>query len=203
MLLDELARIIEVKDADVGRIRSFLQAQIVNGKATSATHFVLGLDAFSRGNGAETRLHWEQAFLLEPGAAIVANNLAWILAHGDCPDLTRAVALADRAVEQQPKQPRFRSTRAFVLMKLKRWPEALTDLEAALAADPNSVQTHRDLAEVHKKLGSSELSSRHRNRAAVLERSAAEIRARREPHTPGQFALTKNNSFSMARPNSS
>ena len=123
-LLDELARIIEVRGADVGRIRSFLQAQIVAGKATSAIHSVLGLDAFSRGNGDETRLHWEQAFRLEPGAAMVANNLAWILAHGDSPDLTRSLALADRAVKHRPEEPRFRGTRAFVLMKLKRWPEA-------------------------------------------------------------------------------
>ena len=111
-----------------------MQARIVDGKATSATHFVLGLDAFSRGNSDDARLHWEQAFRLEPNAAIVANNLAWMLAHGDCPDLTRALELANRAVEHRPKQPRFRGTRAFVLLKLNRWPEALTDLEASLAS---------------------------------------------------------------------
>ena len=62
-------------------------------------------------------------------------------------------------------------------MKLKRWPEALTDLEASLASDPNSVQTHQDLAEVYKALGSSELSLRHRDRAAVLEQTPIQNQA--------------------------
>ena len=172
-LLDELARIIEVGGTDVGRIRSVMQARIVDGKATSATHFVLGLDAFSRGNADLARLHWEQAFRLEPNAATVANNLAWTLAHSNCPDLIRALELANRAVEQQPRQPRFRGTRACVLLKLKRWPEALTDLEASLASDPDSIQTHLDLADVYEKLGSTELSSQHRDRAAVLKQAAS------------------------------
>jgi tetratricopeptide (TPR) repeat protein len=193
-LLYDLAKIIELRGADVGRIRSLLQAWIVDGKATAAIHFVLGLDAFSRGKGDEAKLHWEQAFRLEPNAAMVANNLAWMLAHGDCPDLTRALELANRAVEHRPKQPRFRGTRAFVLLKLKHWPEALTDLEASLAADPNSVQTHQDLAEVYERLGSSELSSQHRKRALALGQSAVRDRAPNDATDTGLARLNQEHS---------
>ena len=191
MLIEGLARSIEVGGADVGRIRAAMQARLVDGKATSATHLVLGLDAFSRGDANEARVHWEQAFRIEPTAPIIANNLAWLLAHAEQPDLARALELANRAIEQRPKQPRFRGTRASILMKLKRWPEALADLELSLAADPRSVETHLNLAEVYQKVGSSELASQHRARAAVLKQAAASSRRQNGPQSIAKEALTK------------
>jgi tetratricopeptide (TPR) repeat protein len=173
VLLDELARVIQGGAADLGQIREIMSKQIVDGKSTPATHFVLGLDAFSRGKVDEARLHWEQAFRLDPSAALVANNLAWLLANAKDPDLKRALELADRAVERRPKQPRFRGTRGLVLMKLQRWSEALTDFEASLAGNPDSPQTHSSLAEVYEKLGSKDLAARHRERVKELEKAAA------------------------------
>ena len=169
-LLDRLADAVRTGGPEVDRVRSVLQAQLTDGKATPTTHFVLGLDAFSRGRGDEARLHWEQAFRLDPGMPIVANNLAWVLAHADPPDLTRALELADRAVQRQPNNLHFRGTRGVVLMKLRRWPEALTDLEAELAGNPDRVETHLALAQVYENLGSPELTSRHRDRAKAVQK---------------------------------
>ncbi len=177
VLLDKLAGIILVGGSEVGRIRSILQAQLTDGKATATIHFLLGLDAFSRGRSDEARLHWEQALRLDPNAAIVANNLAWVLANAESPNLTRALELAERAVEARPKQPSFRGTRGIVLMKLRRWPEALTDLEAALAGDPNSGELHVVLAQVYEKLGSPELASQHRDRATRLKQAVGQAPA--------------------------
>ena len=172
-LLDQLAAIIRIGGADMGRARSILQTQLTDGKATVATHFLLGWDAFSRARGVEARLHWDQAFRLAPNSAVLANNLAWVLAANEPQNLTRALELANEAVKRKPKQPDFHHTRGIVLMKLKRWPEALTDLEAALTGCPDSVETHVALAEVYDQIGSAELASHHRDRAAAQTKQAA------------------------------
>ena len=100
----------------------------------------------TRGRNDEARLHWEQALRLEPEMGVVANNLAWVLAHDEPPDLTRALELAERAVQSKPSDSRFRGTRGVVLMKLGRSSEAITDLEAELAGNPNRSSTHLALA---------------------------------------------------------
>jgi tetratricopeptide (TPR) repeat protein len=172
-LLDQLAAIIRVGGEDIGRARSILQSQLTAGKATVTTHFLLGWDAFSRGRGDEARLHWEQAVRLAPDSAVLANNLAWVLASAQPADLTRALELANRAIERKPNQPDFHHTRGIVLMKLERWPEALTDLEAALAGGPDPIETHISLAQVYDKLGMPELASQHRDRAASKQKLAS------------------------------
>ena len=143
VLLDRLISILRGGDERADRVRSTLQGLLAEGKATAGTHFVLGLDANARGRYAEAHMHWEQADRLDPQMAVVANNLAWILAHAEPPDLTRALELANRALEKRPDEPKFRGTRGFILMKLRRWPEALTDLEAELAGNPIQKETHR------------------------------------------------------------
>ena len=172
-LLDRLGTVLRKGGPEGERVRSTLQTLIADGKGTPAAHFVLGVAANEQGRAAEARLHWEQAFRLDPRMGVVANNLAWVLAQADPPDLDRALELANLAVDRQPKEATFRGTRGFILMKMKRWSESLTDLEAELAAYPGKEKVHRALAEVYDHLGSSELASRHRDRAAALAKSGA------------------------------
>ena len=172
-LLDRLGAILRKGGPEGERARSTLQALIADGKGTPATHFVLGVAANEQGRVDEARLHWEQAFRLDPKLGVVANNLAWLLAHADPPDLNRALELANLAVEREPKAATFRGTRGVVLMKLKRWSDALTDLEAELAANPTSAELHQALAEVYENLGSAELAAQHRSRAAALGKGKA------------------------------
>jgi tetratricopeptide (TPR) repeat protein len=164
-LLNQMAMILLAKGPEAESARAELQSLLASGKATPATHFVLGVDANARGRNDEARLHWEQAVRLDPRMAVVANNLAWVLAHAEPPDLARALALAERAVQGRPDEARFRGTRGVVLMKLGRWHEALTDLEAELAAHPDLRETHGALAQVYETLGSPELAAKHRARA--------------------------------------
>lgn len=164
-LLDRLGAVLRVGGPDGERVRAALMTLLAEGKASAWLHFVLGADASSQGRTDEARLHWEQAFRLEPDLAVVANNLAWVLAHANPPDLNRALDLANRAVERRPKDARLRGTRGVVLMKLGRWSEALTDLEAELESNPESQALHQSLAEVYDHLGSPDMASRHRARA--------------------------------------
>jgi tetratricopeptide (TPR) repeat protein len=166
-LLGRFAAILETSGPESERVRSALQAELVSGKATAGVHFVLGLDAYARRKEDEARTHWEQAFRLDPDMAPVANNLAWVLAHSDKPDLNRALELANRTIERQPKAKHFHGTRGFILMKLGRWKEALTDLEEELVGSPDSADLHLALAEVYDHLGAAELANQHRARVQV------------------------------------
>jgi tetratricopeptide (TPR) repeat protein len=171
-LLDRLAAILQQNGPESGRVRSALQAQLASGESTLASgrtnagvHFVLGLDANIRGKDDEARAHWEQAFRLDPDMAVVANNLAWVLAHANKPDLNRALELANRAIERQPSAKHFHATRGVVLMKLGRWAEALTDLEKELVNFPDHKDLHLALAQVYDHLGAAEVARQHRARA--------------------------------------
>ena len=56
---------------EADRVRDDLQALLTDGKATAATHFVLWVGANTRGRPDQARLHWEQAFKLDPGMPVV------------------------------------------------------------------------------------------------------------------------------------
>lgn len=143
-------------------LRERLETMLIKSKASAPAFSLLGCSALMRGRVDESRAYWEEAFRLDPGMAIVANNVAWMLAHDDHPDLDRSLDLANRAVAREPSNPHFRGTRGYVLLKLGRWQEALPDLEAELAAFPDRSQTHLALAEVYDHLGLPSASAVHR-----------------------------------------
>ena len=100
-----------------------LQALLARGQATELVHFALGIAAWERGKPEQARIHLEQASRIAPQMPSVANNLAWVLAHAEPPDLPRALRLVDQAIERWPDQPRCRGTRGYILVKMRRWKE--------------------------------------------------------------------------------
>jgi tetratricopeptide (TPR) repeat protein len=140
------------------RVRGLLAA----GKAPAMAHFVLGNDAWARGDVGQAREHWEQAYRLDPKLAIVANNLAWSLAYQEPADVPRALGLIEQAVRLNPGQLQFRGTRGEILVKAGRFKESLPDLEAALAAGAGTPKVHTALAVVYDNLGMAEMAAQHR-----------------------------------------
>lgn len=181
-LMERINRLMGNDSADAEKARAVLRQLLTTGKATASTHFVLGIDAYQRKRMDEARFHWDRAHELAPEFAVVANNLAWLLADGDKADPDRALSLIDNALERIPNQPDFRGTRGHILLRLKRWKDALVDLEAALAATPNNPNVQTDLAEAYEGLGLPELAKPHREKADALK---AEAEARK-PKSPGQ-----------------
>src|SRR5205823_4094587 len=105
---------------------------LAKGQGSVSLNLVLGIDAFERGKLDQAKQYLEQAYKLDPAGPVLANNLAWVLAHTNPPDLDRALAIINTVIERQPKDARFRETRGQVLAKIGRWHEAITDLQAAL-----------------------------------------------------------------------
>jgi predicted Zn-dependent protease len=97
------------------------------------------------------------------------NNLAWLLAFCEPIDLDRALRFANQAVEKAPDAPQFRGTRGHILLKLKKYNEALPDLEKAIEAYPKDVKLFEALAETCEKLGDATKAAEYRERARKLQ----------------------------------
>ncbi|MCS6976920.1 MAG: tetratricopeptide repeat protein [Gemmatales bacterium] len=158
----------QIRGEVADKAREVLRSQLVEGKGSGLTHLALGMDAWQRGKQEEALLHLEQAYKLAPHLGIVANNLAWVLANMQPPDLDRALQLVNTVLEQWPNQPMCRDTRGYILFRMGRYREALADYQAALPALRHDPGIHQRLADVYAKLGMTELSEQHAAQARKL-----------------------------------
>jgi tetratricopeptide (TPR) repeat protein len=169
-LLQRMANAVAISGPEADKARDTLRTVLATGQATGIIHMILGLDAWARGQAAQAELHWEQANRLCPESPFIANNLAWVLALDPKPDLPRALALVDRALKQMPNVVNFHDTRGFILLRMKRWKDALPHLELALQVDRPRPQLHRALAEAYDNLKLPEMAAKHRQQAEVMAR---------------------------------
>lgn len=164
-LLERLSAFLRADKAGAELARTRLQALLTNGQAAPTVHFLLGNDDAQHGRVEEARVHFEQAYRLTPTAHALANNLAWTLVEGPNPDPERALTLINTAIDAYPNEPRFRSTRGHILVRMKRWKEALADLETALVRENTSAEVHGDLAVAYENLDLPDLAAAHRQAA--------------------------------------
>jgi tetratricopeptide (TPR) repeat protein len=174
-LLGRFSEVIRAGGDEGDRARSALQALVARGVATGPVRYALGLDAWEHGRAAEARLHWEEACRLSPQMPAFVNNLACVLADGENPDLPRALDTINPVIARWPAETRFRATRGRILAKLKRWNEALPDLEAGLTAYPDGPELHQALAETYKHLDAPGMAAEHRHRAGTGQSSATPV----------------------------
>lgn len=154
---------------DANEARRRLKEFLAEGKAPAVVHMILGTGAAGDGNLDLAQLHLEQAYQLNQHTPAILNNLAWVLANSPEPKLERALELVDAALKLAPEQPQILESRGQILIRLKRWREALTDLERALAELPNRIRIHQSLASAYEQLGDDQLAAIHRQRASHLK----------------------------------
>ncbi len=172
-LLDRLVRLLGKGGDDTGKARAVMRKVLAEGTATATSHFLLGMDAWQRGDRHEAEVHWARANELNPNLPVVANNLAWLLAHTARPDLPRALSLINRVIEQFPQEPTYRDTRAHVYLKMGRGRDALGDLEWVLQHHPAFPGVHASLAETYAQLGMVAQAAEHRRMAEARAKKAA------------------------------
>lgn len=143
------------------QVKAMVQDLLVKGEASAVAHLLLGSDALEQNQLDTARRHLEQAYELNPQLVDVANNLAQVLLRADPPDLARALPLLNSAIKSNPRHPGLRETRGKVLVQMKKWEEALTDLEIALPYARGKPELHRLLAESYDGLGQKELARKH------------------------------------------
>lgn len=150
---------------DSQRIRGLIESLIADGKSTGLAHFALANILWMSDNWEEAQWHMEQAYKTDQRLVVVANNLAWVLAHTEQPDLDRALKLAKDVVARDP-DPRFVDTLGTVLMKQGNYEEAVTEFEKVLATVKDKRPVHQKLAIVYEQLGKPRLAELHRKNAA-------------------------------------
>lgn len=160
-LLLKLAQITPKKDKDGNRARSLLQDLLARGQRSSTLYLCLGIDAQQRNQTTQAIHYLQKAFEINPQMPVVANNLAYVLAHSKKPDLQRSLQIMNEVVKRYPNDMRFRDTRGQILVKLQMWKEALADLEPCIPFRPKDRQLHKALAETYRQLGMVEPAKAH------------------------------------------
>ncbi len=158
----------QLKSADDRReLRDKLEQMIVKGDMPAFAHFTLG-EMFALDERIDDSIfHTEKAFELDGRLLEAANNLAWLLATRDNPDLKRAEELIRSCIEKRSGNPHFHDTLGTVLLKQERFDEAIVELERALPKMPREglKGIHTRLAEAYRAVGKDSLAKLHADEA--------------------------------------
>jgi tetratricopeptide (TPR) repeat protein len=146
-------------------IVQMLQENLEKDESAALCHLSLSNVLWMENKLEESQSHMERAFELNPEFSIVANNLAWILAHAEPPELERAFEIANQVVERNPADGRFRDTLATILMKQEKYAQALTEFQKAIATVDDPKDVHGKMASIYRTLNKTELADHHQEQA--------------------------------------
>lgn len=181
-LFNRLLKLMKDKTPEAEKAREVFRNFAVAQDKSAMAQLFLGIDAFQQDHNDEARYHWEKAFALSNGAPLVANNLAWAVAFFPPVDLPRALEMSNTAIAKAPNEPRFKGTRGHILAKMKRYKEALPDLEESVRAYPNDPNLYKVLSEACTSLGYSKMAAEYKSREDALRgKGGASI----QPTAPG------------------
>lgn len=148
---------------------------LASGNATATAHLLLATRAMLTGDDDTARLHMELGYKKDPNLPVLLNNLAWLVARQEQPDLEEALGYAEKAImligTDTAGVERIRDTRGHILIKMQRWQAAIDDLESALPVlnDRAKLATHQALATAYRALGQAEIAAAHDKQVAALE----------------------------------
>lgn len=167
VLLALLALSIESNGPEGEAAQARLREALATGDAPVVVHTIIGTNAAINGDAELARFHLDQALQQGQVTPMVLNNLAHILAFGPQHDYEAALALIDQALTIR-SDPRMHDTRGQILVRLQRWPEAISSLETALRDMTDYAPLHQSLAEAYAAVGQVELAELHRRKLEEL-----------------------------------
>jgi tetratricopeptide (TPR) repeat protein len=163
------SRLAAIQGPDATAARSMVTGLLAKGESPpAAIHWILGNEAWTRGDKRLARSHMEQAFAMAPGNPLVLNNLAWMVAFSGPPDVPRALKLAEDGVRIAPKAIELRDTRGRIYAKAGEWQKALADLQVCLPVKKNDPEFLAVLAKACDKCGLADLAKEYRKQAEQL-----------------------------------
>lgn len=161
-----LVQLAEGKSANAAEATKRLEVVLaVGGPLADYLHLLLASAAVRAGDLAKASRHYEIAFARNPEAAVLANNLAYVLARTEPPQRERGLDMVNRAIEKRPSDPRFRVTRGQIAVMQGRFAEAIVDLEFALQKMSGNSELHEALAKAYGAVGERSLAERHQTLA--------------------------------------
>jgi tetratricopeptide (TPR) repeat protein len=95
-----------------------VETRLAEGSAPVGLYLIAGTSAWHQGDKDAARRYLERAYQLDPNDSDVANNLAFVLAQSAAPDLSRAMQLANAALERHPSKSEYLETRQEILARM-------------------------------------------------------------------------------------
>ena len=149
------------EDKNAETIKERFMDIVTSDNPTPMAHFTLSNMLWQEGDHENAQFHLEQAYTLNKNIVIVLNNLAYMIAHGEDPDLERALELSEAAVSQVPDNAQFRDTLGIIYMKMGRHKDAVSEFQRALPGEADKKAVHEKLAICYDALGMDELAKIH------------------------------------------
>jgi tetratricopeptide (TPR) repeat protein len=172
------AGLYELQAKDYERaLRALNRARLIESRQPGSGGASLrGAIRFYRAAALERLGRWAEA---EPELSAIAesegssvheaqNYLAFALADRNL-DLERADAMITRALTALPRSAAYLDTRGWIRFRQERFAEARSDLEAAVAEEPDDAEIRVHLAEVLERLGEDEAARREWQAAYVRD----------------------------------
>ncbi len=143
-----------------------LREALVKGTSPGIAHFIEGTAAMMNGDAEKGGNHLQMAAKLMPNSGAILNNLAVAMSTRENPDLEQALKLSETAIQQTPgATPHFFDTRGQILFQMKRYSDAIPDLERALVVASLASSAHKSLAVCYQQIGENEIAQKHREAA--------------------------------------
>ncbi len=156
-------------NVDRGLVWQFLEQSQADHPSSPMPRFAKGVLYRLDNQIARAKAEIEAAYVRidpsRPGFSVVANNLAWLLAHHENPDLNAALKLARLAVDRHPEAGGLRDTLATILMKKGELEPALSEFQKSLPTVRDKSAVHLKMAKIYDALNQPQLATLHRNRA--------------------------------------
>ncbi len=144
-------------------LKKVLARVVAEGKQPALAHLALGNVCWMEDDTDGAIFHFERSQSINPKLSVVMNNLAWLVSHDpNKPDLERAMAMINSALEEEPENGSFLDTRGTIHMMMENNNDALNDFEKALTTVKDPAAVHAKLASVYEKLGRSEMAEQHK-----------------------------------------
>ena len=140
----------------------YLTTLLAKGAINAEAYKLLGTKALELDNLKKARLYLERAYSMNKTDLMVLNNLAIVLVRQSDENAQRALELINDTLQVAPDNPDALSTRAEVLIAMKRWEEARRDLVVALPNRQQSQNVRKLLAQVCDALDETALANEHR-----------------------------------------
>lgn len=174
LVLEAVVRLaIDASEADEQKRNQIRQA-LLSGVTPVAMHFVEGTVLLMNGDLDQAQHHLELAAKEWDNMPGLLNNLAVTLAEsGDESRLPQALRLSDAALKQLPGHPYLLETRGQIYLRMKRYQDAITDLEKTLADANMRPLAHKGLAEAYEALGVEDLAAENRRLAEKYARESS------------------------------
>ena len=142
-------------------IRNELLNLVTGDKPSAMAHFALGNLYESEGDSKKAVWHLKQSYELDNRSLAVANNLAWMLAHGQEPDLDQALELANNVLKVAPGNPEFLDTLGSIYLKRGEYESAIVSFEKSLPRVLDKAAVHKKLAICYRAIDRPELAKLH------------------------------------------